>query len=162
MKIISPQILGTDTDDPKMPSRGKHLAHVIKDFVRAFPRLATQTGAVNKCKMVSYEAVLYLRQRGFNARLIHLQNCPKPTYPSPHRQWAERRRDTWSHYVVGIGHWAIDFTAKQFDAAAAIPTVTPLAQVRAVWATVEDDKFMNNWVKESTKYRKHIQRSKGA
>lgn len=154
MKILTPDVLGTDTTKPVIPNRGKHLAHVIKDFVRAYPRLATQSGAVNKCKMASYEAVLYLRQRGFNARLIHLQNCPKPTYPNPHRQWVDKRRDQWSHYVVGIGHWAIDFTEKQFDVKASTPTIKPLTQVRELWSVVEDDKFMNNWVKESTRYRK--------
>ena len=160
MKILTPDVLGADTEQTVMPNRGKHLAHVIKEFVRAFPRLSTQAGAVNKCKMASYEAVLYLRQRGFNARLIHLQNCPKPAYPNPHRVWAEKRRDQWSHYVVGIGHWSIDFTAKQFDATVSMPLIQPLTQVRALWVEVEDDKFMNHWVKESTKYRRQ-QRIKG-
>ena len=136
-----------DTNQPH-PGRGKHLASLIREFTRSFPKLRSQRGSYNKCKFVSYELVLFLQQRGFNARLIHVQNCPSPTYPAPHGKWAAKRRDKWSHYVVGIGRWSIDLTARQFDAEAKHPQLMTLTTLRSVWVVVEDDKFLNSWVTE--------------
>lgn len=134
--------------DEKMPKKGRHLAQLIREFVRSFPKLQRQRGAYNKCKFMSYELVLFLRRRGFNAKLIHIQGCPAPTYPEPHPVWAAKRRDRWSHYVVGIGRWSIDVTARQFDSEARVPLVMPLAELRQQWTVVEEDKFLNRLVED--------------
>lgn len=136
-----------------MPKRGKHLASLIKEFARNFPKLRTQKGSYNKCKFASYELVLFLRQRGFRARLIHIQNCPAPTYQNAHPKWMAKRRDKWSHYVVGIGRWSIDLTARQFDTTLPVPFVQPLSKLREQWTIVEDDRFLNNWVAEVLRHK---------
>lgn len=141
-----------DAESP-MPKKGKHLASLIREFARNFPKLRTQRGSYNKCKFASYELVLFLRQRGFRARLIHIQNCPAPTYPNPHAKWASKRRDKWSHYVVGIGKWSIDLTARQFDVSLPVPFVQPLSKLREQWTSVEDDRFLNNWVAEVLRHK---------
>lgn len=130
------------------PARGQHLLELVREFVAKFPSLQTQRGAYNKCKFASYTLVLYLRQRGFNARLIHIQNCPRPSYPEPYTRWANRRRDQWSHYVVGIGRYAIDITARQFDNQMEVPHIETLNQLRTRWTVVEPDRFLNRWVDE--------------
>jgi hypothetical protein len=130
------------------PERGQHLLHLVKEFVTRFPKLQTQAGAYNKCKFASYTLVLYLRQRGFNARLIHIQDCPRPAYPEPHQRWQNKRRDRWSHYVVGIGRYSIDITARQFDSDLPVPFIETLAKLRQRWTTVETDTFLNGWAQE--------------
>lgn len=140
-------------DAPQMPKKGKHLAQLIREFSRQFPKLKTQRGAYNKCKFASYELVLYLRQRGFKARLVHIEGCPAPMYPEPHAKWAAKRRDRWSHYVVGIGRWTIDLTARQFDADAPVPLVMPITRLRTQWTSVTDDRFLNNWVAEVLRHK---------
>jgi hypothetical protein len=96
---------------------------------------------------------LYLRQRGFAARLIHVKGCPAPTYPEPHPHWAAKRRDQWSHYVVGIGRWSVDLTARQFDSTLPVPFVQPLSKLREQWTTVENDTFLNRWVTEVLRHK---------
>lgn len=146
------KILDTNKPQPH-PSKGKHLASLIREFARSFPKLQTQRGAYNKCKFASYELVIFLRQRGFKARLVHIQNCPAPTYPNPHPKWADKRRDKWSHYVVGIGRWTIDLTARQFDTSLNVPHVVTLNKLREQWVTVADDKFLNAWTAEVLRHR---------
>lgn len=135
------------------PKRGKQLLSLVREFADRLPKLQTQRGAYNKCKFVSYELVLYLRRRGFNARLIHIQGCPAPTYPNPHSVWAKKRRDKWSHYVVGVGHWSIDLTARQFDSELPVPLIKSLASLREQWTLVEDDRFLNGFINEMIESR---------
>jgi hypothetical protein len=139
------KVLPTNNSNPK---KGHHLTQLIKEFATKFPGLATQASAYNKCKFVSYELVLYLRQRGFNARLVHVQNCPLPTYPSPHLKWAAKRRDRWSHYVVSVGRFSIDLTARQFDGDARLPEIKTLAKLRTEWSVVETDLFLNRLARD--------------
>ena len=141
------------TEPQEGPKRGKHLVSLIRQFAADFPKLTTQRGSYNKCKFASYELVLFLRRRGFKARLIHVQGCPAPAYPNPHTTWANKRRDKWSHYIVGIGRWTIDLTARQFDADAPFPSVRLLSRIRETWTTVEDDAFLNRWVKEVLRHK---------
>jgi hypothetical protein len=130
-----------------------HLKTCIRNFADKFPSFTTKQGAYNKCKFASYELVLYLRQRGFAARLIHIKGCPTPSYPEPHLHWATKRRDRWSHYVVGIGRWTVDLTARQFDSKAEVPLILPLSTLRAQWTLVEDDTFLNKWVTEVLRHK---------
>lgn len=132
---------------------GRHLLELVQEFTRDFPGLTTQAGAYNKCKFVSYELVVYLRKRGFKACLVHIQGCAAPIYPEPHVKWAAKRRDRWSHYVVGVGRWSIDLTARQFDRDAKIPLIKTLAALRTTWKTVEHDVFLNKLVQDVLKFR---------
>jgi hypothetical protein len=140
-------------DVPHREPKGRHLKNLVLEFTRKFPKLKTQQGAYNKCKFVSYECVLFLRRRGFKARLIHIQNCPAPMYPNAHSKWISKRRDKWSHYVVGIGKWSIDLTARQFDVTLPVPFVQPMSKLREQWTSVEDDRFLNNWVAEVLRHK---------
>lgn len=141
-----------DTNTPH-PGRGKHLASLVREFVARYPSFGTQAGAYNKCKFASYELVLYLRRRGFNAKLLHIQHCLAPNYPDAHPTWLGKRRDRWSHYTVAIGRWSIDVTARQFDVTLKVPHVVRIQELRTMWATVEYDRFLNRWIRETLAHR---------
>ncbi len=141
------------TRETATPKNGKHLLALLREFARMFPKLHTQHSAYNKCKFVSYELVIFLRQRGFPAKLLHIQGCPAPMYPAPHPKWASKRRDRWSHYVVAIGRWSVDMTARQFDVEAKIPNIQTIASLRTQWSSVEYDDFLNRFVRDVLKTR---------
>jgi hypothetical protein len=146
----------TLTDNEPHPGRAKHLASLVREFVARYPKFQTQAGSYNKCKFASYELVLFLRRRGFNARLLHIQNCPAPNFPDAHPTWAAKRRDKWSHYTVAIGRWSVDVTARQFDTTLKVPHVVRIQDLRLVWKTVEYDRFLNRWITETLAHKDTI------
>ena len=103
--------------------------------------------------MASYELALYLQQRGINARVTHLEGCKPGVYPNPHKIWRDKPSSQWSHYVVTVGRWTLDMTAKQFDTALGVPHMERLSSIREKWSTVEEDNIINNWVSETLNVR---------
>lgn len=130
------------------------LPRQVQEFLAAFPKLQTQRGAFNKCKLVSLELSTYLRQRGYKARLVHVAGLIG-TFAEPHPEWADKPPKEWSHYLVKVGHRFFDPTIRQFDDTADLPAVYTLWELRAMWSTVEIDKFMNQWVQETLQIKSY-------
>ena len=131
----------------------EQIVGLIHEFVARYPKLQQSRGAVGRCKMASYELALFLRQRGIPARAIHVQGCAAGLYPKPHKTWANRPPAKWSHYVVGLGRWSIDMTARQFDASLGVPHMSLMTELRSNWRVVEEDKLINNWISNTVKVR---------
>lgn len=137
------------------PLPRQHLSVIVRDFVKDYPSFNTMDGAYNKCKFASYELVLHLRRQGYEAKLVHVKGFTNPElFTEPHAKWLETDRKEWSHYLVGIGTWAVDVTARQFDENAQVPIVRPLGNLGDDWELVETDKFLNAWVDEVLEARK--------
>jgi hypothetical protein len=120
---------------------------LVQEFMRRFPSLTTRSGAYDKCKLVSLELAAFLRKRGIKAHMLHIQ-IPNSVYPNACSQWLEKPLEEWSHYVVRIGTRTFDATARQFDPQADVPLVLPMSAIRSQWKTVEDDSFLDRWVRE--------------
>ena len=128
---------------------GVVLDKLVEDFARRFPKLETKSGAFGKCKMLSFELALYLRRRGVQAKLIHVQNAQKKEWKATaHSKWTSQPQSGWSHYVVQVGSTVIDITGRQLDAKAEHPRIFTRAELNTEWATVENDVFLNGIVKE--------------
>jgi hypothetical protein len=125
-----------------------HVEFQVNEFSRNFPKLSTQKGAVNTCKMISYELCKYLRSRGINALMYHVEKCAPGTYPKPHKTWADKKESEWSHYVVKVGSRCFDLSARQFDSNLPHPYTCSIAELRRTWDVVESDKFLNRLVLE--------------
>lgn len=126
----------------------KSVLAVLKSFADKLPSLQTQVGAYNKCKFVSYEAVLFLRQQGIQAQLVHIKNYKGSGYNNPHLKWLNKGRDKWSHYVVAIDDMTFDFTIKQFDTTLPVPYMQSLDDLTMDWNKVGYDVFLNTFVDE--------------
>jgi hypothetical protein len=129
-----------------------HMVQLVNEFASNFSTLLTQSGAIGKCKLVSYELTKYLRKRGLKAALVHVQGVKAGVYPNPHRNYVDKPRKDWSHYVVKVGHVTVDLSVRQFDTTLPYPYFSTLHEMRQQWDVVETDKFINRWVREALRH----------
>ena len=89
-------------------------------------KASTQTGSFDTCKHTSAQVVRKAQQAGFDARWVQLAGAPAwPAYQDCDRRWDRiPERDLWVHYVAKIDGVYVDFSARQFDPTADVPTVS--------------------------------------
>lgn len=112
----------------------------LPDWKHPFSNLETQEGAFDQCKKVSAAYTKELRRLGFEADQVKVTDCDK-YYPEPAQKWRKMPRYTWTHYLTRVKGddgkmYYVDYTARQFDAMADYPLITPAEDVESAWREV--------------------------
>lgn len=132
----------------------EQLVKQVNEFAQHFPKLLTQEGSFGKCKFVSYELAMWLRKRNIPAVLIHVQGIKSGSvYPNAHRRYLDKPKPQWSHYLVKVGKYSIDMSARQFDTSLAFPSFSTMHEIRQQWNLVERDVFLNRWMREVLRHK---------
>ena len=150
------KILSTTNIQPKAETavnmsseqRNANLLRHIDDFRKHFPSLQTRDGAYNKCKFVTMELCKWLRNRNIRAIPVHIQGTDKSKYPEAHQDWQDKRGSQWTHYVVKVGNYVYDLTARQFGPQEDLVKITRYQDLQGRWDTVERDRFISKWIDE--------------
>jgi len=104
----------------------------------------SQETAYNKCKFVSYELLKAFQAQGLDSvKLVHIEDC-KREFERPHPKWQKEPFKEWTHYVLRIDKYYVDFTAKQFDESLPVPTIGLISELKRDWKIVEDDDFITS------------------
>ncbi|GAB2732537.1 hypothetical protein GCM10027273_09040 [Nocardioides pakistanensis] len=99
-------------------------------------------GAFSRCKEVSAEYTEHLRMHGIDADWVQVVG-PRGDFPDAQTQWRTVDQAFWQHYLTRVTAsdgtpCYIDWTARQFDPAAAYPQITPV-----------DDRYLAAWRREN-------------
>lgn len=111
------------------------------------PRLDTPELAFDCCKALSAEVTSQLRRSGLTARWMYMVGSPAtPDLPAD-SPWHEVEPADRVHYVTRVddlllgdsgGPVYLDWTSRQFDPAADLPTVWRDSDPRQAWGTATD------------------------
>ena len=127
----------------------QRLDSLVNEFAAKFPKLERPDIAIGRCKFYSMELVKFLRQRGVNAQLYHLQHIKsRASWPRAHPTWVNTTPKEWTHYIIRVGGTAIDITSRQVDSQNPHPNIYPFSEVKEHWHVVERDDFLNRVVRE--------------
>jgi hypothetical protein len=98
---------------------------------------ASPAGAYANCLAMSARFTEWLRARGVAAGILHLTGMKAPLDAGAAGRWPACDPSTFQHWTTLVGDAAVDWTARQFDPAAPVPTVAPAAELTEGWNEAE-------------------------
>ena len=111
---------------------------VLDEFRRssAARACADPQRAYANCLALSALCAQRLRAAGVACGLLHLAGS-RDSLTNAAGRWPYCDPAGLQHWTVAVGAWSIDWTARQFAAAAAWPDVRPIEELTASWGVVE-------------------------
>jgi hypothetical protein len=103
------------------------------DIARACAR---PDGAYANCLAVSATFAGWLRERGVACGLLRLSSSMWP-FTAATGRWPFCDPAAVAHWTVAVHGASVDWSARQFDPAAAWPDTLPIAELAARWRTVQ-------------------------
>jgi hypothetical protein len=103
------------------------------DLARA---CATPDGAYANCLAVSVAFAVWLREHGIPCGLLRMAGSAQP-FAAASGRWPFCDPAVFAHWTVSVGGASVDWSARQFDPAAAWPQVLPVAELASRWREVE-------------------------
>lgn len=123
---------------PAIVQAPTHLAPLLEEFARTKPARACAhpAGAYANCLAVSSRCAEWLRARGVECGMLLLSGSVEP-FPEGSGRWPFCDPREFSHSVVRVGDWSIDWTARQFRPGADWPEVAHVDWLASRWHAVE-------------------------
>jgi hypothetical protein len=97
------------------------LDEIIDGFVPSSP-ITDPEIAFDQCKTIAFEFMIHAASQGVSTTLVQLAGY-EGDLNSCHPEWLKIERRSIIHYVVRISDMYVDWTKRQFDPLAAVPTV---------------------------------------
>ncbi len=136
-----------------------NLEEIVESVLADYPGIRLRRFAFMKCGNVSLDFAARLMHQDIDHTVMCLRRRKTGTVAgSCHEFWRQTPLKEWKHYVVRVGEWYYDFTARQFDKDADLPRVLNAQELMSEWKlmtevgsgrfileAIRDEKTVKDW-----------------
>lgn len=113
------------------------LDRLVAEFADEAGGFTSPDEAYANCLAVSARFAQWLRDRDVPAGLLHLRGLRGELPPGAAGRWPHCDPAAFEHWTTAVGDESVDWTGRQFDPAAAAPSVVPVARLAERWDEVQ-------------------------